>query len=380
MKIEKNILKKRVLLFLKTSLQRWANSGYDFQHGGYIEALTFHGNPLYKRDKRFRIHGRNIFSHAAGTFWGYYDGLQTAEKTVPFLLNKCQKTHRGFVSTTTADGVHKDTHIRTYEHAFLMLGLGWLAYVSKKKKHLQLLQSVWNFVHQYLRHEDGGFITSLPSDGMPRQQNPHMHMFETFLNLYELFGEEKWLSEADNLYKLFATRFFKKEEAILREFFTDDWKPDNKRGNLINAGHHYEWTWLLYKYEKLSGNTVPQIPMLYTFATKYGTDAHGLGYDENYSDGRIYRDTHRLWVQTEALKAHLAMSAKTSDKQTKARYLMYADNVLHALFDYYFIEDIGVWYDQLNASGVNISKDAPASTLYHIVIALHEYLNFNKIK
>ncbi len=375
-----NTLQNKAHSFLKNSLERWATSGYDLHHGGYVEALTFDARPLISRDKRFRIHGRNIFSHSAGTLWGYYDGLKTAEAALEFVVNKCQRAHGGFVSTTAADGTHVDTHARTYEHAFLILGLGWLAYVSQKEAHLQLLESVWHFVDTRLRHADGGFITSFPADDTPRQQNPHMHMFEALLNLYELFRNKKWLVEAEKIYALFTKHFFQKEEGILREFFTDDWQHDPKKGNFIDAGHHYEWTWLLYKYETLSGNTTAELPMLYTFATEHGTDTHGLGYDENHSDGRIYRDTHRLWVQTEALKAHLAMSERTHDKQAQAQYIERADMVIQALFDYYLIEETGVWHDQLNASLENISADAPASTLYHIVIALHEYLRVCGVK
>ena len=55
---------------------------------------------------------------------------------------------------------------------------------------------------------------------------------------------------------------------------------------------------------------------IFTFADKYGSDADGLVYDDVLEDGRVLNDTHRTWVQTEALKGYIAMSEFTGANHT----------------------------------------------------------------
>ena len=364
---------KKTDSFIKETLALWASVGYDTKNGGYFEALDFNANPLVTRNKRFRIHGRNMFAHAAGTRWGYYDGLEISEQALEFMTQKCLTPQKGFVSLTSPEGKHIDTHMRSYEHSFTLLGLGWLSYVSGKTEHKQWLDKTFDTVLSLFLKDDNTLRVSVPDDGTPQQQNPHMHTFEAMISLYNLFKKEKYILMAQKIYKIFETYFCKKEEKFIREFFTDDWQPDKKRGNFVDPGHHFEWTWLLHQYGKITGEYSPLIPYIYKFGEDYGVDSHGLGYDEIYADGSMYRDTHRLWVQTEVLKAHLAMSECAQTDKEKHDFLTKADNALENLFSYYFLEN-GLWYDQLDKNLQNISNDAPASTLYHIVIALHEYL------
>ncbi len=362
--------------FLQKALITWGSAGYDKKHGGYVEALSFSGKPQYNLDKRFRIHPRNIFSHSAGTVWGYSDTLSVAKAGALFMMEKCWMPRGGFVSLTTRDGSHKDKHIRTYEHAFVLLGFGWLYYATKDDIYKKWLYKVWGLFETIFAHSDGGFVTSIPDDGSPRQQNPHMHIFEALLNLYELFGDKHWIIAAEKIYGLFRKHMCTYEENIIREFFKDNWMPDEQKGELVDPGHHYEWIWLLCKYERLTGKTVDVISNLYTFALLGTSPVTGLGYDECYFDGRIYRDTHRLWVQTEKLKAHLALRERATDLSRKEKHLDLAEETLKKIFSYYFITDKGVWYDQVDEHYNNISKNAPASTLYHVLIALHEYICF----
>lgn len=370
-------LKRQSRAFLSRALALWATTGYDRVNGGYFEALSPTGDALAARDKRFRIHGRTMFAHAAGTLWNYHDGLAVAEDALEFVMHKCRMSSGGFVSATKPDGTWTDCYARTYEHAFLLLGLGWLAFATKKPAHENALEAVWNFMATSLRHADGAFVTSLAPAGSPREagrlQNPHMHLFEALLNLYELFNKPQWLAEARALYALFGKRIYDARAGVLLEFFTDDWEKDPAKGNLIDPGHHYEWTWLLYKYASLSGEAAPMLPALYDYAHARGSDAHGLGYDEMYIDGRIYRGTHRLWVQTEALKAHLAMGALANTATEKAAFFERADATLETMFNYYLRPELGIWNDQLDANLAVISTDAPTSTLYHILVALNEY-------
>lgn len=369
MSIKKNINKSKK--FLEKSLSVWASCGYDSMFGGYVEALDLNAQPLYNLDKRFRIHPRTIFSHAAGTFWGYYNGLATAEAAFEFMINKCWLTDGGFATLSDRKGNIIDSSIKTYDHAFVMLGLGWLYKVTNNPLHKKWLLHTWDMLNSRLLHRDTGFITSIPHiKGPIREQNPHMHMLEAALNLVELFDEDIWRTAAKRLYTLFEKYFVLPHEGKLREFFNDNWMPDIYKGSNLNPGHHYEWTWILQKYESLMNEQTPMIDSVYQFAL-LGSNSAGLGYDETDFDGNPIRNTHRLWVQTEVLKAHIAMYKRTQN----TTYLINVHYAWEILFNHYLINDKGIWYDQLDNNLNVISHNAPTSSLYHVLIALHEYIS-----
>lgn len=361
----------RTKKFLQKSLSLWSTHGYDEEYGGYFEALDFEANPLITLDKRFRIHPRTIFSHAAGTVWGYYDGLHTAEKAFDFITKKCWIPSGGFATLSDRTSNIKDNTIKTYDHAFVMLGLGWLYKASNKTIHKTWLKKIWHEVLQSrLLHTDGGFLTSIPHDDGPiRLQNPHMHMLEAMLNLVELFDETIWQDAARLLYQLFVDHFISSDNTKLFEFFNDDWSLDTHKGHSLEPGHHYEWVWILEKYESIMQEPVPMLESLFQFAIK-GSNKIGLGYDETDSQANPIRNTHRMWIQTEIIKANIAMYKHSKNDL----YIVASYRAFENLFSNYLIEPLGIWYDQLDDNLQNISVNAPTSTLYHVVVALHEYI------
>ena len=120
-----------------------------------------------------------------------------------------------------------------------------------------------------------------------------------------------------------------------------------------------EWIWLLGQFEKATGqNTLKFQSSLYARAL------FERGYflnDEEDKSGEIRRETKRLWVQTEAIKAHLAMA----EKQIPGARDMAAATI-DALFPTYLTTD-GLWNDQINACGTNVAQTIPVSTFYHIL-------------
>lgn len=360
--------------FLAHSLKLWDKAGYDHEYGGYFEALDFKGNAITELDKRMRIHPRTIFAHVAGTVWGYYDGLAVAEKAFNYITKHWWLPEGGFATLANRKGEVLDKTIFTYDHAFAMLGFGWLYKASGSKVHHTWLHNVWDMLNSRLIHSDGGFITSVPEPQSPiRVQNPHMHMLEAVLNLVQLFDDDIWRDAAKRLYGLFERYFCLPHEEKLREFFNDDWTPDIRMGHLLEPGHHYEWVWILEKYENLMRERVPLIKPMYDFAI-LGSNKMGLGYNETDFEGNPTRPDHRMWIQTEVIKANISMYRKTKEEQ----YLEKTYNAWKLLFDKYLIEQYYVWYDELDDMGNNISTNSPTSTLYHLLIAFHEYLDLEQ--
>ena len=120
----------------------------------------------------------------------------------------------------------------------------------------------------------GGFVEELPPNGAVRRQNPHMHLFEGLLALWECSRQERHLARTTQLFDLFATRFFR-NPGVVGEYFTADLRPaDGIVGRIVEPGHHHEWVWLLRRFEEASGRSVQAyVDALYGHADRYGFDA-----------------------------------------------------------------------------------------------------------
>ena len=152
------------------------------------------------------------------------------------------------------------------------------------------------------------------------------------------------------------------------EFFDPDWQPlAGKAGRLREPGHHYEWASLLAIYAFKSGVDCSEaIERLYRFADTHGrAPATGLAFDQTLDDGTVVDPRHRLWPQTEALRAAVLM-ARAGQPGATAR----AQELVAAIFKY-FLDPMppGLWIDQIDPAGAPLSATVPASTFYHLLTA-----------
>ena len=364
--------KDRVRAFIKTALNRWATSGFDDGRGTFVETLDFETIPNLDINRRGRVQARQIYVCTLANLWGFDpDGiyLEIAKRAWERAAKIYLTEEGGWVFSASPSGIVVDNTCYVYERAFTIMALTALYQATGDSEYSAGLDIAWNWLTSKCAAQHGGFNLSVPFDPTaPREQNPHMHLFEACMDARDLSGGV-WSKQADELFQL-AVDHFITPSGVLLEFFTQDWQPDPKTGANIQPGHLMEWTWLLTQYAKRSGKVIPQIEHLYNSACAWGLDSKGLGYDEMREGGQILRDTKRLWVQCEVIKAHCARY-ETSRNPT---YLARAQEALDTTFELYFLEDTGSWYDQLDSSEKNISQSAPASSLYHVFIALHEFL------
>jgi mannose-6-phosphate isomerase len=202
-----------------------------------------------------------------------------------------------------------------------------------------------------------------------------MHLLEAWLALGAATGEGQWLDRADAIVELFHRRFYDQLTQTLGEYFGPDWSvAPGRPGQIIEPGHHYEWAWLLDRYAQANsaadGATAGISDQLYAFATTYGVDADGLVFDSVLRDGTLHDGNKRLWVQTEAIKAAASRYERIGDMTAAAR----VDALLELLFNHYLDGVRGDYVEHLNRQGTSFKSFAPASSLYHVFLALTEVL------
>lgn len=339
------------------ALPLWAERA-QHESGRWVEHLNLDGTPDLSADLRWRVLARQIYVYAESARWNWFQGEDIARQTYEHMRA------RGYVQRVRADGTVTERRRDLYDHAFYLLASTSLYRLTKEQRYLTAIEEICVSLDKDFKHPNGGWRET-PRGALPRRQNPHMHLLEAFLYLYNETRDPKHLAYAEHIIDLFKAHFFDSKNHIIREFFNEDWSYySGNQGTTAEPGHAMEWIWLLYRYEFSSGrDTKLWRGALYANALKQ------RGYflnDEEDVQGNIRRETRRLWVQTEVIKAHLTMA-----ENDVAGSADMAAAFIDGLFETYLKSD-GTWCDQTNACGGQIAKTIPVSTFYHIACMAFE--------
>jgi mannose/cellobiose epimerase-like protein (N-acyl-D-glucosamine 2-epimerase family) len=258
--------------------------------------------------------------------------------------------------------------------------LAWLHRVFAAPGALTHAAETMDLVHARMALPGGGFHGAADRDWVPIsgviRQNPHMHLLEAILALYEASGDKRWLSEADALVQLFRERMYHRGTTTLREFFTGDWEPHPQHVEIIEPGHQFEWVWLLHQYRRRGGtlDVATEVDAPFRFALNHGIDpVHGGIHDRGAPNGTPVLRTHRVWPVAEAIKAFVVMTEAGEDHRADVR--RFASQLLH---DFVPTNRLG-WYETLTREGAPSMTELPGSTPYHLFLAAAETKRLNPI-
>ncbi len=359
--------------FLTDALPLWAAQGYDHARGGFHEALNFDGTPAAGRSRRVRSQARQIHAFSQSGLRGWHDGAEAlaAKGFDYFLARACpDEGARGCAHRLDSEGAVIDERRDLYDQAFLLLASASRWEAAKDERALHLADRTIAFLESELASAHGGWLESDRAE-LPRRQNPHMHLIEAFLALHRVTGDEKYLALADRIRDLFDRVFYQTEKGVIREFFDEDWRLQDK-DQPAEPGHMLEWVWLLRAHDRAhdrahakpaAGDSSGVRERLYERAVALGADPGFFGFFDNKAPltGGVH-SAKRLWPQTEGVRAALVLG-----REREAAALV--DNLF---MTYLATETPGLWVDEFDAEGCPVSKDTPASILYHIYEAVAE--------
>lgn len=347
----------------------WLAHGVDHEGGGFHEKLDANRRPDSNAGKRVMVQARQLYvaaDHALLT--GSADARAAADSALRFMSNHCRHPAGGWRFRVARDGGAQDDTRDLYAHAFVLFAFAWHHRLEPTGDAKQAATATLAFLDERMTHPAGGYHETLDADGRPtrdpRRQNPHMHLFEAFLEWIAIDDDPVWRTHADTMAALFETRFC--VDGTLREFFADDLRPlDGDKGRCVEPGHHYEWSWLLRRYAALTGDArlSPAADRLYRFAERYGIDPDTGGIIDSVDcEGPVIQDNRRVWPQTEAIKAHAA-------RGSHARLTAQLESLLICHLD--DLPD-GAWREHVAADGAPLATGLPASSLYHLAMAAAE--------
>lgn len=371
---------------LNVCLKYWAENVRDFEHGGFFTRLGADGRPVPDDAKTALTHLRLLFtySHAVTLGAGPW-AREAADSCFAFLTRRVwDESNGGWRMRVGRDGDPRaagaDSRKDCYDQGFALLAMAWYHVATGHPEALDWARRSIAFLDTVLKDaEYGGYHERTWTEGeaypLPRRQNPHMHLLEGLLAMYEVTRENEWIVRAAAIVDMMDRKFRDPETGTLREFMGRDWSRfPGPRGLVREPGHHLEWTWLLLQYRRLSGDDkiLPVAEFLYGFAIRHGIESDPAlplaAYDEVGPDGAIIEPAKLLWPQTEALKAFLARWELLGDADGKMR----AERHLESMFRHYINLETGVWHNRISREGGSIEPDTPTRLLYHLYMSLAE--------
>lgn len=360
----------------EAALPLWGRAGVD-ETGSFHERLAFDGRPDAVSNRRMRVQARQLFCFSEAAVRGWWGpALSVAERGFEALVRDCWSPDGkpGFLHLMTPDRRPLDLKRDTYDHAFGLFALAWYYKATREPRALAMAHQILDLLDAELADPvNGGFLESRPS-ALPRRSDPHMHLLESCLEWTEATGDPRFLAKAGEMVELFKARFFDVSTGTLGEYFNADLTPaEGPGGQVMAPGHHFEWCWLLDWAERSGAPSArAQGDTLYDIAFRCGLDRSGMAIDECDRGGRQVRLSRRAWPQTELIKGHLTQARRGVPGKAEAA----AQVTLDFLDSYLATDAPGLWMDQFDAEGRGMTDAAPASTLYHVVVAFREMLLF----
>lgn len=340
----------------------WLQYGVDWQAGAFHESLTLDGYHATSDFRRLRVLARQIYVFSQAHHHGVKRADEAVELGLAYLARHARQNDGGYASRFSLQGAVIDNKRDLYDHAFVLLALSTAATVGNAATLRHEALQLDKFINTSLRHAHAGYLEQLPPL-LPRRQNPHMHLLEAYLAAAEQFKDPLFLERADSLISLFKTQLFCSATGTLPEYFDESWQIKTIEGRHIwEPGHHCEWVWLLDWYERLRGSNglAPLRQALWKKVTRSGFDTtHGILINEVWSDGTPKDAGHRLWPQTERLKAEWLMQATNAAQPMKSTSILLS-----------FLRPDGLWQEHKSANRRPENDVAPASSLYHLTCGI----------
>jgi len=360
---------------MNQALPLWASEGYDDASQLFEEQLTFAGEPVRTVPRRVMVQARQISVYSLAARRGWFDSSDLALETGSSMIEHywAADGRPGWVFSLNRDGTVHDGKRDLYAHAFVLFALAGLLKLEPGES--RLLRAVEETVAvldtAFADPRHGGFWDCLPRPDALRRQNPHMHLLEAWLELFEATGETRYLARADALVGLARAHFVDPASGALREFYHDDWSVYPSAGEgAVEPGHQLEWAWLLRRYRSLGGEQDLPVEALVTSALRHGVDpVSGRILDEVGEDGVALNRSSRSWPYCEAIKSLSVESAMGT-----ADHHQLIDALWLRLSNSYCLPELGGgWIDRLDDADEPLSGVMPASTLYHLMFALSEW-------
>lgn len=337
--------------------------------GGFFERLDLQGCGIAGEPSRVRLQARMVFTFAlaAELGWDRARASVLVDRGIATLLDDCRRKDGLFGRIVQPGTGLVDDTAQAYDTAFALLAFATAGRVLGNDRALLAAKETGAAIDAHLLRPEGegGYCEELPPPSR-RSQNPHMHLTEASLAAFAATGERSALDRAASLSGFVRDRFFDEQSGLLLEH-------DGGVGasNHVEAGHMFEWVWILGELGRLSGQDQSgwmQVLHRSGMQLLNGLDFLPLSQE---CDGSVREARQRTWGPTEKLKAHIALWRVAPSRQViewidEATEMLFADHVDRAI--------PGAWIDSITPDRKPLIEDITPATGYHIFLAFKELI------
>ncbi|MFK7888772.1 MAG: AGE family epimerase/isomerase [Gammaproteobacteria bacterium] len=352
---------------MKRALPLWSSAGMH-ESGAAWEALDFAGHPISADIVRVRVLARQIFVFSTGFELGFEPERckQLVATLFDILFQHCRRNDGLFGrSYSLSKRGLVDRMFDLYDTAFALLAMARARGLLENAEVDNAIDLTLEALDKKARHSEGGYVEADAPNEL-RRQNPHMHLFESLLELRQSGYAGDLIPRIDSLLDFIDLKFFDQNLGIVRETTA---VTDVKTAE-FEPGHSMEWVRLLSLHaQSLNRDRHPLAQRLYAVALPT-LDANGYACMLTSTAGVSPDPSRRLWSQTETLCAHLTMALEDST-YAKADAVKAAVKLCRGIRkDWLEPAFPGGWHDHFTAEGALIAGDMPSSTGYHLFGAI----------
>lgn len=307
----KNTLENHVL---KKIIPFWTRL-VDSKNGGfysYVSAKTLKTSK--KEDKTLVQHSRLLWTFSF--LENHYQNkkyLPLAKQSYDFLMNHFEdRENGGFYWSSNYQGIVKDPRKVIYGIAFLIYGLSEYYRVTQDQLVIDKAMEQFRLISKYAKTMDGFYHeefdlywNQLPclllSDGFGETEyslNTMLHLYEAYVNLYDVSKNIEVKNECLEIQKVFETHFFDYSSYSLYPYLN---RQKESASSVVSYGHNIEFSWLIREsFEKLES----QNERIESFLVKLVDQVYQQGYHDFYVYNQFHHefDSQMIWwVQAESL-------------------------------------------------------------------------------
>lgn len=378
----------------------WASRCRDKTYGGYLTNFDAEGRPLGTPEKYLNTQARFVwgFSRFHRLFPDQPDLLDLARQGVDFLVHHFwDREFGGWVWKTHADGSWKDDAKIVYGQSFAIYALSEYYRSTQEERVLEYASRTFDLLQIFCADTlRGGYFENLTRDwciasgptagGDRKTLDTHMHLMESFANLYRASGREihrRKLSEVlhlirqrmiDPSYGCGGNHFDLEFQPIPAIAIDRTWNAEREgtrpAGPLdtTSFGHNVELAWLMndaldtLQAEKKGWQET--LRRLLDHAVQFGVDReYGGIYRDGTRGGNVTNPEKEFWQHAEVLVGFLDGYLLFQDP----RYWDAFQTVWNFVDRFMIRHDVGEWHTLLDRQGNPIDPNIgnPWKVCYH---------------
>lgn len=351
----------------------WMNRMTDKVNGGFYGRITGGEELMPEAEKGAILNVRILWTFSAAyRLLQKAEYLETATRAKRYILDCFYDKHFGGVYwSLDYRGQLLDTKKQIYALGFAIYGLSEYHRATGDAEALDYAIRLFESIEQHsfdpvkngyceaLTCEWGEIADMRLSDKDENERktmNTHLHILESYTNLYRVWKDERLERQLRNLVNLFTDKILNLRTGHLELFFDDNWVS---KYHILSYGHDIEASWLIHEAALVLGDKAvltkaePLVEYIAAAAGEGLTPEGGMIYETFLDKDKTDTDRH-WWVQAENVVGHANLYQHFGDEVALQKAFRCWEFIKQHLIDY----RNGEWHWSVRADGtVNTADD-----------------------